>query len=176
MTLRFTRPLEQMRPVLFDPTATGPDPVYQVFTNLDNSWINLTILQPGTYNGEYSKTFGHYHADGKDEVYRIEEGEGILLMQTENEVLVIKAQTGDKVLIPHQYGHCWINLGKDPLVSYDDHLMPQDDYEDIKKMHGMSYYIINDNGQPKAVENPNYPNHPEPKWLTAKEYLSLRET
>lgn len=170
MTVRFIRTLAEMRPVLKNPGATGPDPVYTVYNNLDNSWVNKTVLAPGTYDGEFTKTFGHYHADNKDETYRIDSGQGLLLMENETEFLIVSAKAGDKVLIPRTYGHCWVNVGSEPLVSYDDHEKPQDDYEEIKQKHGLSYYIISDNGQPKAVPNPNYSTHPEPKWLTASDF------
>ncbi len=167
MTLRFSRDLSQMRPVLKDPTASGPDPVYDVYKDLDNGWENKTIIYPGTYNGEFTKTFGHYHADGKSEVYYIESGDGLLIMQKDDEVLFIKTKSGDKVTISPQYAHAWINIGTIPLVSYDDHHDPKDDYKPIEAKHGLAYYIMDDNGQPQAVVNPNYQNPPAPKWLKA---------
>jgi oxalate decarboxylase/phosphoglucose isomerase-like protein (cupin superfamily) len=169
MTVRFTRTLEEMRPVLMDPNSYGPDPVYVVHQDLGNQWINMTKLMPGNYSGEYPKTFGHYHADGKDEIYHIESGEGLLFLQSDKEISLVRVKAGQEVKILKEYAHAWINIGPDPLVSYDDHKDPQDNYQPIAEKHGLAYYIVSDNGQPKAVPNPNYPNPPEPKWLTAEE-------
>lgn len=167
MTVRFIRTLEEMRPVLRDPAAAGPDPVYTVFKDLDNGWINKTELAPGTYNGEFAKTFGHYHADNKDEIYHIESGEGVLILQKPDEVLLIKAKAGDEVKIPKVYGHAWVNIGNTPLISYDDHKDPQDNYKEIADKHGLAYYLVVEAGQIVAIPNPNYQNLPEPKWTDA---------
>jgi oxalate decarboxylase/phosphoglucose isomerase-like protein (cupin superfamily) len=166
MTLRFIRSLEEMRPVLKDQLASGPDPVYTVYENLDNGWANKTIITPGTYNGEFSKTFGHYHADQKDEIYHIESGQGLLLLQSDTEFLLIRTKPGDDVTIPKEYAHCWVNIGPTPLISYDNHFNPQDDYHLMTQNHGLAYYIMSDAGQPLAVLNPNYANHPQLKWKT----------
>lgn len=172
MVIRFIRTLEEMRQVLMDKTAIGPDPVYTVYKELDNKWENKTVLSAGTYNTEFAKTFGHYHADNKDEIYHIESGEGLLILQKPNEVIFIRAVAGDEVKIPKEYGHTWINIGSTPLISYDDHKDPQDNYKEVAEKHGLAYYIVDDNSQPKAVPNPAYNNPPEPKWLTAHEFAS----
>ena len=170
MTLRFTRSLEEMRSVLKDPSSVGPDPVYVVHKDLDNGWVNKTEIMAGTYNNEFAKTFGHYHADNKDEIYHIESGTGILLLQNDHEVFLITAKSGDEVLIPKEYGHGWINIGNAPLISYDNHQDPQDNYQIIAQKHGLAYYLLSDNGQPVAVPNPHYQNLPQPKWLTAEQF------
>lgn len=167
MTLRIRRSLLDMKPVLKDPEALGPDPVYEVYKDLDNGWINKTILSSGNYSGEFPKTFGHYHADGKTEIYHIESGNGLLILQDENQVLLIKVNAGQDVTIQPQFGHAWVNIGTTPLISYDDHQDPQDNYQPIAEKHGLAYYIMDDNGQPQAVPNPYYKNRPEPKWITA---------
>lgn len=161
-----------MKPVLMDKNAWGPNPVYTVYQNLDNGWINKTELSAGTYNGEFAKTFGHYHADGKDEIYHIESGEGLLVLQKPDEVLLVRAGAGEEIKIPKEYGHAWVNVSTVPLISYDNHKDPQDSYQEIAEKQGLAYYIINDNGKPQAVPNPNYDNLPAPKWLTANEFAS----
>lgn len=172
MDIRFIRTLEEMKAVLMDPEAMGPDPVYTVYQNLDNRWINKTNLSAGTYNGEFAKTFGHYHADSKDEIYHIESGKGLLILQKPENIIFVTVKAGEEIKIPKEYGHAWVNIGPVPLISYDDHKDPQDNYEEIAEKHGLAYYIINDDGKPRAVPNPNYENLPEPKWLTAHEFAS----
>lgn len=172
MDIRFIRTLEEMRAVLMDSEATGTDPVYTVYTNLDNGWINKTELAAGTYNGEFTKTFGHLHTDSKDETYFVESGIGIIVMQTENEVLLKKITAGEKYVIPHQYEHCLVNIGSENFITYDDHDNPQADYKIVEEKHGLAYYVVNDAGVLKIIPNPNYSNPPEPKWINANESAS----
>lgn len=148
-----------------DPQASGADPVYTVYTNLDNGWINQTDLSAGTYNGEFPKTFGHLHTDGKDETYFVKSGTGIIVMQTENEFLLKKITAGEKYVIPHQYEHCLVNIGEENFVTFDDHNNPQADYKIVSEKHGLAYYLINDSGVLKIVPNPNYNHRPEAKWI-----------
>lgn len=186
MKLGSTRTLECLKPVLKDPHSSGPDPAYWVFAEVGaDPWANVTVTSPGSYNGEFPKTFGHYHPeDAKDEVYKLIQGEGIFVMQKkfmekgnwiENkvaEVVLIKAIVGDEIIIKPPWGHSWINTGETPLITFDNWIWghtPQD-YKVIERLHGMAYYLVNQNGQITPVPNPNYQDLPEPLWLSAFEF------
>ncbi|MBI2595517.1 hypothetical protein HYW46_02150 [Candidatus Daviesbacteria bacterium] len=180
------RKLEELKSVLKDTHAIGPDPVYWVFSELsDLNWANMTVIAPGSYSGEYPKTFGHYHPeDAADETYHLVEGEGVLMIQkkhTENgvwvpdmvdEVYLIKAKPGDEIIIKPQWGHAWSNTGKGPFVSYDNWRSghTKADYEAIEKLQGLAYYLVEENGEPKPVPNPNYKNLPEVVWITEEQF------
>lgn len=172
------RTLDQLRPVLQNPRSTGPDPVYQVFTDLDDlPWINKTIIQPGKIGGEYPKTFGHYNGTRVDETYKLSQGEGVLLLQkgkpdATGEVLLIKTEPGSQILIAPDYAHSWSNVGSTKLVLLDNwnHGHTLHEYKPIEEYHGMAYYLVEEDNQAKAVPNPNYKNLPEPVWLTAEEF------
>lgn len=187
MKLSSARSLEELKPVLKDPTASGPDPVYWVFSEVTpEGWANVTVIAPGKLGQEYPKTFGHYHPDdAPDEIYHLIEGEGVLILQKKYidergqwqqdrvaEVVLIKASSGDEIVIKKEYGHSWSNIGSGPLISYDNWRSSHTtaDYEVIEKMQGMAYYLIETDGQVKAVPNPNYKHLPEPVWLTADEF------
>lgn len=188
MKLGSIRELSGLKPVLKDPNATGPDPAYWVFSEISDAvWFNITITAPGRYSQEYPKTFGHYHPeDAVTEIYKVIEGEGIMLLQKKHlengqtvpevveEVILIKTKPGDEIRITPEWGHSWSNIGHLPLITFDNwsfgHLPT--DYEIIEKLQGMAYYLIEENGQPKAVLNPRYQNLPEPLWLTAKEFAT----
>lgn len=189
MTLSFSRRLFEIRPVLLDPNSSGPDPVYQVFTDLQlEGWVNKTIVAPGRYTNEYPKTFGHYHPTPDPETYSVLSGQGILILQKKHfengswtpekvaTVFLIKAVAGDKVIITPEFGHSWSNTAPVPLVLLDDWSTPHSpaDYEAIKKLHGLAYYLVEENDEIKALVNPNYQNPPSPLWLTAKEFASYR--
>jgi oxalate decarboxylase/phosphoglucose isomerase-like protein (cupin superfamily) len=79
-----------------------------------------------------------------------------------------------RIVVPLDFGHSWSNVSETPLIAFDDWReshVPHD-YEAIKKLHGMCFYIVNDKGI-KFVPNPNYKNHPEPKVVTAKEFQKI---
>lgn len=182
--------LEEMKVVfLHNPEMTGPNPVYQVFTDLnDHFWVNKTVISPGRLGDEYTLTFGHYHGVDVPEKYYVAQGKGVLQLQKKHignnvwmpevvdEALLIKAETGDEVVITPEYGHSWSNVGKNELVLFDNWSSPHcpTDYEAIEKLHGLAYYLIEDNGETKTVPNPNYRNLPEPKWLTTGEFNGYR--
>lgn len=171
-----------MKVVFHDPESSGPDPVYQVFTDLeDHFWINKTVIAAGRLGKEYPKTFGHYHGVAVDEKYYVAAGQGVLQLQKKHlensvwipemvdEVLFIKAKPGDEVIIMPEWGHSWSNVGPDELILFDNWSTPHSptDYENIEKLHGLAYYLIEEDGEIKVVANPNYQNLPEPKWIKA---------
>jgi len=186
MKLASQREIEKQKDVLKDPSASGPEPVYWVFSDVSKErWANVTIIQPGRYASEYPKTYGHYHlADVPNETYHLIEGEGVLQLQRKNmegdrlvhekvdEVFLIRAKAGDTIVIEPHMGHSWSNIGTGPLISYDDwrngHV--PDEYLPIQRMHGMAYYLVEENGELIAKANPNYADLPEPKWVTAEEF------
>ena len=44
----------------------------------------------------------------------------------------------------------------------------------IEKLQGMAYYIVEENGKPKAVPNPKYRDLPEPVWMSAEEFAKRK--
>lgn len=190
MKLGSTRDLESLRPVLKKSSATGPDPVYWVFSEVSGSgggWANVTIIAPGLYSMEYPKTFGHYHPDNAPvETYHLIEGKGVLQMQKKHfegsnfvseiveEVYLIEAKPGDEIKISSEWGHSWSNIGRGPLISFDNWRAGHTphDYEAIKKMNGLAYYLVDDGGV-KPVVNQTYKKVPPYKWISAKEFNGL---
>lgn len=190
MTRVSVRKLDQLRSVLMDPQATGPDPVYQVVHNVGNDWENKTIINPGKIGQEYTKTHGHYHPDNApDEIFRVAEGEGVLALQKKHvengvivpemveEVFLVKAKAGDEIKIKKDYGHSWSNIGNEPLVLLDDWKTPHspEDYKPIDIQHGMAYFLVEEDGKLKTVPNPTYKDLPEPIWLTTEEVTSFAQ-
>lgn len=186
MKLGSIRELSGLKPVLKDPNSSGPDPVYWVFSDSsEGKWANVTVIAPGRIGDEYPKTFGHYHGTDIDEIYHLIEGEGVLLLQKKfldeggnwikdkvSEVVLIKAKPGDEILITPEWGHSWSNIGDGPLISFDDWRAGHSptDYTDIESLKGLSYYLVEENGEVKIVANTSYKELPEPKWMSAKEF------
>lgn len=188
MKLGSIRELSKLKSVLKNPQALGPDPVYWVFNDVtEDKWANITVTAPGNFEGEYPKTFGHYHGVEINETYHVIEGEGVMLLQKKHldggswdpervdKVYLVKAKAGDEIVIAPEYGHSWSNVGKAPFITYDDWRSGHSpsDYEPIEKLQGMAYYLIKENNEVKAVPNSNYQNLPEPVWLTAEEFKNL---
>lgn len=176
--------LEQLHEVLMDTKPQGPDVVYEVQHISEGQWVNKTILKSGKLGKEYPKTFGHYHNVKVNETYRLLEGEGILLLQKKHykngtwtpdqvdKVLLVTAKLDDEIIITPEYGHSWSNTGTTKLVSVDDwkeNHTPAD-YEEIKNLHGMAYYLTEKNSEVVPIPNPNYKYLPKPIFLTAQEF------
>lgn len=185
---------QMMKEVLMNPEAPGPEIHYYMIRGGKDK-KNVTTWETGTVGGEYIKTYGHYHVGHLDETYWFLEGEGIAVLQkrkvvngqeVDNEleaVFAIKVNAGDSLFIPSGMGHLVVNIGSIWLVTADDSpvnfeeadpvsLPGHADYEAVKAMHGFGYYIVDENGSPKAVANPNYKNLPELQWLTPEEWKS----
>lgn len=188
MKLLTTRTAKDLNPVLENSPLNNSDVIYMVYTELDEKlqsqgWVNKTVLKPGRLGEQYTKTFGHYHTHPIEELYRVEEGEGILLLQKKHhedgtwtpdlidEVLLVQAKAGDEILITPEYGHSWSNVGNSPLVlldNWNDGHTP-DDYEQIQNHQGMAYYIVEEDGKPHTIPNPTYKRLPKPIWINAED-------
>ena len=175
---------EEMKDVLMNPAATGPEAHYYMIRG-GSGRGNLTVWANGTVGDEYIKTYGHYHVDDFIETYKVLLGTGILLLQVrkigtdgaplDDEVEYVKAifvKPGSKVAIPERAGHLMVNTGDTWLVTLDDSPVNLDkskeaawpehaDYAPVKKMRGFAYYAINQNGRPAFVKNPNYQHVPD---------------
>lgn len=145
---------------------------------------DITVIMPGTVNGECKKTSGHYHGyiDGQrftyPEVYEVLSGEAVYILQKvhnfdiENEEPVIEAikavcvKAGQAIIIPPFWGHCSVNAGEGPLIFSNIAVVscPMH-YEPIKQKHGLGAYVLKENGQIKFVKNPYYVNMPEIKEI-----------
>ena len=174
MKLTVIKTLEELRPVLKDPGAAGPDPAYWVFRDIVGSWKNMTVIPPGNYNGEFTKTFGHYNLNpGNEEVYKCISGHGVFVLQKKHrdekgnfdpdnvgEIQILRINVGQEVNISREFGHVLINIGDDPLITYDNQTEkhPPEDYEPVARMHGLAYYVIKQGDKVKVVPNPNYKN------------------
>lgn len=184
MKLLSTRSIEDIRDVLLHPESAGPDPVYQVFASDDPDWANQTVLSSGLIGQEYPKTYGHYHGTAVDETYQVVKGQGIFVLQSKlidqgkwvedrvQAVYLVRANPGDKIVVTPEFGHSWSNVGPQNLVTVDNWTAGHSptDYDVMKKLRGMAYYLIDQAGQPTPVANPNYRDLPQPIWMTATEF------
>ena len=169
MQPKISHTAQDLNLVLQNPTESE-EIVYQVFSveePTNNKWVNKTVINPGKIGEEYNKTHGHYHTTNPHpELYKVEEGEGILILQKKHEILLVKAKAGDQILIEPEYGHSWSNTGSTPLILLDNWSFghSEEDYVFIDKHHGMAYCLA-----PEPSPNPNYQDLPQPIWVTPQQ-------
>ncbi len=183
---------EEMKEVLMSPDSPGPEIHYYMIRG-GTEKRNITVWETGTVDGEYIKTYGHYHMRALKETYWVLSGEGLVVLQKrkmdssgepiDDEIdyfKIVKVKAGDSVHIPSGVGHLAVNTGKTWLVTEDDSpvnfaevdpvsLPGHADYGPVRKLHGFAYYIV-EGEQPKTVKNPHYKEVPEPVWMSAAEY------
>ncbi len=184
MQLAWSRPKSDLTDVLISPNANGPEIAYWIFNGItEKNWENMTVLAPGKYGKEFNKTYGHYHPKDTLETSKFISGDGLYLLQKKHienkvwiddmvdEVYLVKFNHDEELTIPSEFGHSWSNVGNLPLLVYDDWRIKHSptDYQSIKKLKGMCFYLVDDNGI-KFIPNPNYKNHPEPKIVTVDEF------
>lgn len=178
---------DAMKDVLMAPDAEGPAVLYHMVRG-GKDLKNITIWEAGTIGGEYIKTYGHYHVGDYCETYWILWGQGIVILQKRasdtlakpidediEEIKVFKVKAPDIVFMPKGWAHAIINTGKTLLVTQDDtdvsfsdkgpDLANCADYEPIRKMRGMAYYIVEKNGEPQIIQNPLYKRVPQTSIL-----------
>ncbi|MDI6811631.1 MAG: glucose-6-phosphate isomerase family protein [archaeon] len=119
---------------------------------------DITIIPPNTLGLEFVKTAGHYHPylQGSNltypELYEVLEGEAHYLLQRREEkqgietitdVVVVEAKSGDKVLIPPNYGHVTINPSESRLKMANWVARAFSSiYEPIKRKGGAAYFEL----------------------------------
>ncbi len=184
------RRLEELRPVLRDPAAAGPAEVYRMYRSLARSehegWLrerglryDVTVLVPGRLGAEYVKTAGHYHPSQPGspltfgEVYEVLAGAALFLLQRSGrepgwleDVVIVEAGPGDKVVIPPGYGHVTVNVGPGHLVlaNWVDPSFTAL-YEPFRALGGAGWFVVEVDGRPEPVPNPRYSRVPEPRRL-----------
>lgn len=137
---------------------------------------DITQILPGLIGEEFIKTIGHYHKDSSSEIYEVLHGEALFLFQevSGGEIYLIKAEIGEKVVIPLGYGHITVNCGNNYLVVADvSSIDMEPDYDFFKKYGGAAYHIVKNNGDIKAIKNENYSSVKELKIGKPKEVPAL---
>lgn len=156
---------------------------------------DITIIAPGTFNGECKKTSGHYHGWNPEhtntfgEVYEVISGTAMFVLQKspdfeENpegahieDVVLVTVPAGKTLLVPPNYGHCSVNIGEGPLVFSNVAYKPCPViYDSVKAHHGMAYYVFRgEDGKIEVRKNPAYEGTdvPEAKFATVHECPEL---
>jgi len=165
------RTIEEIRGVLMDPACECTDPLYSMYRDLsksreDSRWLreqglryDLTVIPARTLCGEYVKTKGHHHpANGKGvpypEIYEVLQGEAHYLLQTRpaDDVRLVRAGPGDRIIVPPGFGHVTINPARETLVMANIvSTRFESDYSAYEELHGAAYFELEGGG---LVKNP----------------------
>ncbi|MCR4275354.1 MAG: hypothetical protein NUV83_01210 [Candidatus Wolfebacteria bacterium] len=130
----------------------------------NNATYDITVINPGFLGEEFVKTIGHAHPNKPQtkttypEIYEVIKGKALFLFQEISpqinhsvghfgknaRIYLIKAGTGEKVIVPPGFGHVSINIGSEPLVLSNIQATNfKSDYSFFKKHRGAAYYITN---------------------------------
>jgi oxalate decarboxylase/phosphoglucose isomerase-like protein (cupin superfamily) len=161
-----TKSHKELEDVLLEPKEKGVKEPYFV---IRGDKQNITVLSPGLNGHEYNKTYGHFHNYLGIEIYNCLYGQGILIMQRNNEegdakeFKVVTLHPGKQVEIPSGFGHSLINIGKNYLVVLDNapNTPKSHNYESVKEKRGFAYYIVEKKGEIALELNSNYRVHPQ---------------
>ncbi|MHB9143773.1 MAG: glucose-6-phosphate isomerase family protein [Symbiobacteriia bacterium] len=192
------RLLADVRDVLAEPDAQGPEELYFMYRDMGFPaekalWqprrlrYDVTVIPPGLIGEEFNKTAGHYHplVPGQKvaypEVYEVIQGVAHYLLQRPSgngleldDVVLVEANPGDKVLIPPGYGHITINPGKEVLVM--SNLVEAtfgSVYEPFRQAQGGAYYEFLEEGEAVFEENEDYGDVPELRIVAVKPQPAL---
>ena len=186
--------------------SEGVDPdtlAYRAYRNIrfaadEQSWVprglryDITVVLPGTMNGEYFKTSGHYHGyvEGANnpypEVYEVVAGEIVFILQKNRRfdegieedfdyVRAVHVKAGEAIIVPPFCGHGSINpTGGVSAFSNIAAVACKNAYDPIRLHHGLAAYVIDDgNGGFTCERNENYPGVADAKVIRPREAADL---
>jgi oxalate decarboxylase/phosphoglucose isomerase-like protein (cupin superfamily) len=129
------------------------------------------VILPGDWGKQLPTTTGHYHlpVEGSasltpsPDFYQLISGDIMAILQRETkkgtEILVLQPRVGEWVLIPGEYAHSVVNIGKEPAVFANICVRtPHLTYEPILERKGMGVYVVRNSldGTVQIIKNPNY--------------------
>ncbi len=150
-----------------------------------------TVILPGTANGEYKKTAGHFHLPipGKPysfpELYQVVNGAALFVMQKVDDyrkegkmratdILLAEVHAGEAIVIPPDYGHCTVNISDETMVFINLVSVNSNNYYDgVKDSRGMSVYVFKNGDGYRLEKNPRYDFDCEPKVVVPGESDAL---
>ena len=161
-----TKTSKDLKDVLMDPKAAKVKDAYFIIPEHEQS---ITILSPGKNGLEFNKTHGHFHKGQTIETFTCLSGQGLLLMQRNDELgeakefKVMTLHVGKQVTVPAGFGHGLVNIGRNFLVVSDNSSITTQaqNYQAVKKKKGFAYYVIEKKGDVSFEQNPNYRVHPQ---------------
>ena len=161
-----TKTHRDVEEVLMEPRVKGMKESYFI---IESDGQNILVINSGKNGIEFNKTRGSFRKDNNISIYQCLYGQGILIMQRNDEggeakeFKVVTLQTGRQVVIPAGFIFGLSNIGKGFLVVLDSY--PYDSkieqVEELKVKQGFAYYIVEKKGEIAFEQNSNYRVHPQ---------------
>ena len=175
------RRLDEVRGLLRDPLADGPDHLYTIYMDIRvplraealralGLGYGAVVYNHGSLGGEALRSQGHVHSApaatgvAYSEIYEFWHGRGLVYMQDSatadvSDVIVVEAGPGDKVVIPPGWAHATVNTGDGPMAFGAVYaLEAQLLYEPLRRLQGTAHYVLADG---TLEPNPRYRSVPE---------------
>lgn len=157
---------KELEKFLMEPRASGIKETYFVIESEDQC---IYVVNPGKNGVEFNKTEGYFREDDSVGIYQCLYGQGILIMQRNDEsgeakeFRVITLLAGRQFVIPASYGYALVNIGKGLLVILDNSpYNPKVQKQGaLMEKRGFTYYIVEKKGEVAFEENPSYTVHPQ---------------
>lgn len=162
------RNFSEMNDVLMKRQTVHHDyPFYFMFRSIiqkEGLRYDITLIPTKNIDGEYAKTYGHYHPIAEDnltypEIYQVLDGTALFLLQKLRndetvDVIVTYGEKGQVLLIPPNWGHTTINPSKNNMLVLSNLVSDsfESSYAKYKENRGAAYYFT-DFG---LEQNPNY--------------------
>lgn len=174
------RYLKDVRSSLLDPSASGPEVLYNIAMDVGKKEHQQDLAQrsllygivaysDGKIGQELVRSQGHIHAVSAScnystpEVYEIWQGEAYIYMQEfvdedPGRCAVIKAQAGDIVIVPPNWAHYTVNANQDEKMLFGAWCIRDFafDYTQIREKQGLAFYPVVVNDQVNWIENQKY--------------------
>lgn len=161
-----TKKSKDIKPVLRDKKAKIiKEPYYLIETNGQV----IFIISPGLNGSEYNKTEGYFSSFPGIQIYQCLYGQGIALLQRNDEsglakeFKVVTLRPGRQFGVPASWAISLVNIGKNFLVvlgniQYDSKYLYS---QSLIERQGLSYYVVEKKGEIGFEQNPNYTVHPQ---------------
>ncbi len=162
-----TKKIKDIKPVLMNPKARPrvKEP-YSIISEKDQV---IFVLSHGLNGAEYNKTEGYVSNYPGVQVYQCLYGQGVLLIQRNNEsseakeFKVVTLNPGKQIGVPAGWAICLVNIGKTYLMVVGN-LSIDSEYIDaapVIEKKGLAYYVIEKKGEVSFEQNPHYQLHPQ---------------
>lgn len=156
------RNLREIQELLLDKGIDEPEDLYYMYRDVhlaqdaellkkNKLRYDVTVIKPNRLGRELMKTAGHYHPGNFGELYEVLAGEALCLLQKPNpadyqiieDVILVSACAGEKIVIPPGYGHILVNPGPGCLVT-SNWVSSQfsSEYQLYKTAKGAAYFIV----------------------------------
>lgn len=183
----------EVREILPRKGITEPEQLYYIYRGLRDSRdediirrnklrYDIIVIRPGKLGNELMKTAGQNHRGDYGELYEVVRGEAWCLLQKKDvknsriieDVILVKAVPGDKIVILPEYGYTLINTGKTHLVvSRWVSSEFSSEYELYKMEGGSAYFVFEDSLGERFEVNPYY--QEVPKMRVARPFKKIEK-